>query len=115
MVANDYLMNMVYALVQALIRAETAVHELDDEQAESELDKRFEHLTGMVPSMIEAFPATVTATLLCTSAMEHSRLVDEYLRLKIGLLKKRSAEQLVSIYTDLEKVWEQRGCTGLMG
>ena len=101
----------VKRLIRALIRAEDLVH--GDETLTSspgagdELDRSFEHLTGVVPATMEGLPPPQAASLLRQQSQENQLLVREFLRLKTALLEKTGDQRRAGVYQHLGSLWDR--------
>ena len=96
MMNSDYLLRAIKKLIEALVRAESAVKIQDQEEtdeAEKHLDQSFENLTGFSPANLEVIPSNMVTHILKIQGKEilneEADLVREYWRLKLALLEKK--------------------------
>ena len=103
-------MGLVHAMVDAMIKAEAghvAKRKMEDFLSlERELDERFESLTGMSLELLEKQPFGMWVPGLYARVAGHPKIVREFFRIKMALLRERGEFEKVEVYLTLEKAFE---------
>ena len=101
---NDYIIDVIQKMVQAMIKAEDSIQNDEDidGNSETELDETFENLTGFTPNESESIPIPIMTSLVQGATPENVKLISEYFRIKANFSQKKGNLRLAGLYRSLQ-------------